>query len=78
MILAEWDEVSDFFEGVAGVKREELWGLINQDGKLITDPIWDEVRQFREGFAAVERGDLWGFLDRAGKIVAQPKWKRVR
>lgn len=77
----EFDKAGDFGAGVALVKFEGFWGLINAKCLFIMKPqftaAWDS---FSEGLAAVGFGRncvlmndtydcKWGFIDTAGKIA---------
>ena len=56
-----------FQEGLAAVKKENQWGFINKDGKLVIDCQFEEVDQgFQEGVAAVKQNGAWYFIDRNG------------
>ena len=50
-----YEEVEDFSEGLASVKKDGKWGYINKDGKEIIPFIYDSVRSFSEGLASVEK-----------------------
>ena len=72
-IPLNYDNVSNFSEGLAGVKNMgEKWGFIDKKGNWIIQPIYDDVDSFSEGLARVEMGEKWGFIDKKGNIVVQP------
>lgn len=52
-------------------KKNELYGLINLDGKMLTEPIYEEVSSLknRPGRILVKKDDRYGVLDTNGKVV---------
>jgi len=63
-----YDEVNDFSEGLAAVKKQDKWGFINKNGELIINAIYEEVYDFDNGLAAAfENGSLLGYIDKDGK-----------
>ena len=52
-------------------KKNELYGLINLDGKMLTEPIYEEVLSLknRPGRILVKKDDRYGVLDTNGKVV---------
>lgn len=52
-------------------KKNELYGLINLDGKRLTEPIYEEVSSLknRPGRILVKKDDRYGVLDTNGKVV---------
>ncbi len=77
VIKNEWDEVRDFSDGFAAVRRGNLWGFINRSGNVVAKPEWDEVRDFRDGVASVRRGFKWGLVGPDGEHIAEPAWTMI-
>ena len=75
VIQPVYDDVNftGFSEGLAAVKKGELWGFIDKTGKEVIPPAYDYVYSFSEGLAMVRVGDYenekCGFIDKTGKIV---------
>ena len=65
-IAAQFDDVYDFFEGLAAVNINNKWGFIDQSGNLIVTMQYDNASSFSNGLAAVKLGEKWGFIDRQG------------
>lgn len=65
----KYDEVHEFCEGVACVKRNGKWGYIDETGKEITPFIYDEAGDFCEGIALVKENDKLRYVDKDGKQV---------
>lgn len=67
-----FDEVSDFFNGFAGVyKKDKGWNLIDINGELVyKGDIWfDKVYPFSEGFALVKYKGDWYDLNTKGELI---------
>lgn len=50
------------------LKKQTLYGFIDEQGTELTKPIYNEVRNFNEGYAAVKKYG-WGFINNKGKEV---------
>ena len=55
-----------FSEGLAGVKRDGVWGFVNYKGEIIIPFEYEEVYDFSEGFAWVKKNGKWGIVDKFG------------
>jgi hypothetical protein len=42
-IEPQWDDSYDFRQGYASVQRGGMWGVIDQTGKVVVEPIWKFV-----------------------------------
>jgi len=79
VIPFKYDEVGDFSEGLARVKKDRsgYWGFIDKTGKEIIPLKYLDVGDFSEGLARVQgmnrkwwSGDWnWGFIDKTGKMI---------
>lgn len=70
--MQDWDYIEDFHEGLAAVRRDSLWGFIDEEGNVIVEPKFDYVHDFSEGLALVSLpGDSnpHCYIDKSGKIV---------
>jgi len=70
--MQDWDYIEDFHEGLAAVRRESLWGFIDEEGNVIAEPQFDYVHNFSEGLALVSlSGDSspHRYIDKSGTIV---------
>lgn len=62
-----YEHTRDFQEGMAIVKKEGKYGLIDKSGKLLV--LCDDVDYFHEGMAQVKKDGKNGFIDKSGKLV---------
>ena len=72
VIPAQFDEVGDFFTGLARVRKAGLWGYIDEKGSLKLPYRFDSALDFVEGLAPVRLGRGWGVINPAGNWVVQP------
>ncbi len=70
-----YDYVGDFKEGLAAVKLNGKWGIINKMGKVIVEPQYDYINNLVEGLFRVALNGNWGFLDKTGKVVVEIKYR---
>lgn len=63
--------IDDFSEGLARMKKNNLYGFVDVYGNWIIEPVYDNVGSFVEGYAAVITVDgKKGLIDKAGNFVA--------
>lgn len=74
---AVYDELGSFSEGRLAVKRDGVWGFVNDEGLEVIPCRFREVSNFSEGLAAVKIGNSWGFIDKQGDVVIDFKYPRV-
>lgn len=64
-----WDEIY-LQEGIARVKKGDLYGFVDVSGKTICKPKYRDALVFSDGLAAVLADNLrWGFIDTKGEMV---------
>lgn len=57
------------------VHLQQKWGLIDEKGQLVVDPIYNNIGRFEEdGYAIVEQDSLLGVIDRTGAAVIPCKY----
>jgi hypothetical protein len=59
-----------------GIVRVVKWGVINETGRIIINPIFDNIGNFSEGLASVTIGGKCGYIDETGKYVIEPKFAK--
>ena len=60
---------SDFSENLASVRKNNKWGYIDRNGKLVIDYFYDKAKNFKEGLAPVCIDNKWGYIDSQGNLV---------
>ncbi len=63
-----------FSEGVAFVRQEGRWSLIDRAGQSLFDRTFDDATCFTESLAAVCVGKRWGYLSAKGELVIEPRF----
>lgn len=66
-----------FCEGLASVKYKGKFGIIDETGKWIIQPIYQNIFSFSEGKAGAMFSGKWGFIDKYGNKVSDFVYKRV-
>ncbi|MDN4603964.1 MULTISPECIES: WG repeat-containing protein [Paenibacillus] len=80
VIETNYQSVKDFSEGLAAVKKNNLWGFIDHNGKEVIKPQYQDIGGilgylgdgsggFNEGLIAVKKNGKWGYIDKSGKTV---------
>lgn len=74
----EYEEANPFRDGVATVKINGKWGVINTEGELIVENVYDSMHSlFIDRLCIVKKEDLYGFIDVEGNTVIPIKYKHV-
>lgn len=70
---------SNFYNGLAVFQEGNLYGYINQQGKIVIPAKFSYAGRFSHGRAAVQSAtnNLWGFIDLTGNYVIYPLYKCV-
>lgn len=78
VIDGRFDEAMAFDDGVARVRYDGRWGLIDGTSEYLAPPQFDAIRPFSEGLAAVSTGSYpelkWGYIDRRGRAAVAPQF----
>ncbi len=56
------------------ILRNDKFGFVNREGKMVIEPRFDGANYFSEGLSCVKIGKKYGFIDKTGKFVIQPKY----
>lgn len=70
-----WEETTDFTQGVALVKKDGLWGMIDNRGNLISECRWEDAGVLRRypfadgSLMPVVMDGLCGFVNLQGELV---------
>ena len=69
--------ISHYQEGAAIIKSDNKFGLINQQGYEICQPIYDDIHLFNHGYAAVKKSGKWTFVNKQGKRLTPARYDWV-
>ena len=64
-----YEDISPFYEELAAVKLNDLWGYLDESGKMIIEPKFQEALPFVKGKAKVKKNDKWYLLHNKGKYL---------
>lgn len=70
-----WDEVGEFFEGLAMVKENGKWGFIDTLGKKIIDTKYGVVSNFTKGAAMVSLNNEFFLINKKGEAIGSAKYE---
>ncbi|NRB47918.1 MAG: WG repeat-containing protein [Saprospiraceae bacterium] len=87
-LQAQFDEYRGPQDNRIAVKKDNLWGYVDTEGKLQVDIRYDEVEDFSEGLAGVEYvtenpdyydpDQIWGFIDTMGAFVVNSNYVEIQ
>ncbi len=69
IIPVQYDEISNFVDGVARVSKNGRYGFVNTLGQEFIPTIYDSATIFSNGLAVVESNGLFGLVDIQGRTV---------
>lgn len=72
-----YQQASEFKHGVAVVKIDEKWGIINQKGIAIIPPKYDKIESFQGGYAKVRIKGFNGLSNLKGELIVQPDYEFI-
>lgn len=72
----KFEEAYNFSEGLAVVKMDGLYGVIDKLGNWIVNPKFENASQYgySSGMLAVEVDGKFGYIDRTGKMIIEPQY----
>lgn len=85
----QFQDATNFSEGLAAVSIAGMWGFIDTEGKFIANPIYDDVNGrvdglrylnspvISEGMAAVKTEGKWGFINTSGEMVIRSQFDKA-
>ncbi len=75
-----------FHDGLAIARIGDKWGVVNEYGKVIVNPIFENydrlekhrdgnlILRYSDGLALIKIDGKYGYLDTAGKVAIEPKF----
>ena len=60
------------------VKKDNLYGVVNELGETVIEPSFKSMRRFSNGFAAVCKDDKWGYIDYDGNQIIDFLYKGAK
>lgn len=73
-----FEHAKDFSEGLAVVKKNGKYGVIDKTGKVVVPFKYDNTKEvFSDGLLGVELKGKWGFIDKTGNIIIPIEYDTV-
>ena len=66
-----YDDVCEFENGFARVRKDDKWGVMNISGNVIVEIEYDAILPFHENLAGAMKNEKWGYIDTSGKLVIE-------
>ncbi|MCD6019373.1 MAG: hypothetical protein K0S53_2494 [Bacteroidetes bacterium] len=77
-ISGKYDKIGKFEKGVAIVRKNDMVGVINSDGKEVIKPEYDKISAFgNDGIAYTYKKDLVGLINREGRVIADNQYDYI-
>ena len=67
--LGTYDNISNFYSGLATVYKNQKVGLIDQFGRAVTPVVYDRIDPFQAGVTLANKDGKWGVLNTFGETV---------
>lgn len=77
IISPQYNSIGNFVEDRAIVKKNSLFGFIDQNGHEITPPKYDEVEKFINGLAKVKLDQKWALINLDGEEITPIKYNII-
>ena len=65
-------------DGCFAVKKDGLWGFIDDKGNEIIPPMYQQYNSFHDGLACVKKDGLWGIIDKQNNVILPFKYYRCK
>ena len=65
-------KLKPFSEGLAPVRKDKMWGYLDESGKMKIAAQYDDASYFDNGHAVVRQGDTYMVIDSEGNTVTPP------
>ena len=82
ILSGNWENGTDFIDGIAAVKEGGVWNFINERGQLIVSNCYESIcfedgEWLSEGVIGVQINDKYGFVDTAGREVTPIQYNYI-
>jgi hypothetical protein len=61
-------------EGLRGIKKDDRYGFVDDQGRLRIANRYDSIGEFNEGLASIKLIGKWGFVNMSDQIVINPNY----
>ena len=69
-VPATWDFIGELYENRRFVKKQDLYGFLDEQNREVIQPAYAQTGNFAEGLCCVKNSEgLWGYIDDGGNLV---------
>jgi len=72
-----YEKASEFSHGVAVVRIDKKWGVINRRGIALIPPKYSKISSFRDGYATVKVEGFSGLTNASGQSIVSPDFESI-
>lgn len=72
-----YEKATEFQNGVAVIRMNNKWGIINRKGITLVRPKYSRIEDFENGYAKVELEGVSGLSDIKGDMIVQPGFEYI-
>lgn len=72
-----YEKATEFNNGIAVVKMDDKWGIINRNGITLVRPKYSKITAFEDGYAKVEIDGFNGLSSIDGKMIVAPGFEHI-
>jgi hypothetical protein len=77
-ISGKYDKIGKFEKGVAIVRKNNMVGVINTEGKEVVKPEYDKISAFgKDGIAYTHKKDQVGLINTEGRVIADNQYDYI-
>lgn len=73
----EYEEIRTFTEGLAAVKKNGLWGYVNEAMEEVIPTVYENALLFAHGLAPVKKDGLWGYINARNEEIIPFEFTRA-
>lgn len=77
MLVERYQNVEDFVDGLAKVRRQGKFGVVTIRGLEIVPCVYDELYAFNNGLAVARRNGKYGIINDIGEEIIQCKYDKL-
>jgi hypothetical protein len=75
----QWDTIESWNHNLLyAVEKNNLWGYINEEGKVVISLEYENAENFIDGLARVKKDGKYGLISEVGKVVIPFEWDEIR
>ena len=67
-------EIIFFMDGYCAVKRNNKWGFVDINGKVVVECQYEDVKPIKNNIYAYSVNNKWGLKNLQGKVIIEPKY----